>query len=58
VGLRDAVASSERAAIVAALEKCGGNQSRAAKLLGISRRTLLYRLDQYKIPRPLKRSDE
>jgi transcriptional regulator with PAS, ATPase and Fis domain len=45
----------ERARIVAALERSGGNQSRAAKLLGISRGTLLSRLDLYGIARPIKR---
>ena len=45
----------ERARIVEALQQCGGNQSQAAKLLGISRGTLISRLDQYRIPRPQKR---
>lgn len=34
----------ERAAILAALEECGGNRTQAAKRLGISRRALLYKL--------------
>ncbi|MCS7304521.1 MAG: sigma-54 dependent transcriptional regulator [Thermoguttaceae bacterium] len=34
----------ERAAILAALQECGGNRTQAAKKLGISRRTLLYKL--------------
>lgn len=45
----------ERQRIVKALESCGGNQSRAAKMLGISRRTLVNRLDEYDLPRPRKR---
>ena len=45
----------ERKRILDALEQCAGNQTRAAKLLGISRNTLLARLDQYNIPRPRKR---
>jgi DNA-binding NtrC family response regulator len=45
----------ERERIVKALEACGGNQTRAAKLLGISRRTLVNRLDEYGLPRPRKR---
>jgi two-component system response regulator AtoC len=53
--LRNEVDAFERQRIVEALEKCAGNQTRAAKLLGISRRTLTNRLNQYVIPRPLKR---
>jgi len=48
------VGEVERARIVAALKETGGNQTRAAKLLGISRRSLLDRLDAYGIPRPQK----
>ncbi|MBL8608092.1 MAG: sigma 54-interacting transcriptional regulator [Myxococcales bacterium] len=44
----------ERQRILAALERCGGNQSRAAAELGIPRRTLLRRLDEYGVPRPRK----
>jgi DNA-binding NtrC family response regulator len=46
----------EKQRILQALETCAGNQSRAAKLLAIPRRTLLKRLDTYRIPRPRKRS--
>lgn len=42
----------ERKRIVAALARCGGNQTRAAALLGISRRTLVTRLGKYGISRP------
>jgi two-component system response regulator AtoC len=45
----------ERARIMDALEKCGGNQSQAAKLLGTSRQTLIRRIQEYDIPRPRKR---
>ncbi|NMC20366.1 MAG: sigma-54-dependent Fis family transcriptional regulator [Thermogutta sp.] len=34
----------ERAAILATLEECGGNRTLAARKLGISRRTLIYKL--------------
>ena len=44
----------ERKRIVAALERCSGNQSAAARALGISRRTLVVRLAEYEIPRPVK----
>jgi DNA-binding NtrC family response regulator len=44
----------ERERILAALETCHGNQTQAAKLLGISRRALITKLDQYGFPRPRK----
>ena len=40
--------------ILRALADCGGNQTRAAKMLGVSRRTLVNRLDEYNLPRPRK----
>jgi DNA-binding NtrC family response regulator len=49
----------ERQRIVEALNACAGNQSRAAKMLGIPRRTFVAKLDAYRIPRPKKAlSDE
>jgi transcriptional regulator with GAF, ATPase, and Fis domain len=45
----------ERRRIVGALEQAGGNQKDAAQILGISRRTLITRMEQYDIPRPRKR---
>jgi len=36
----------ERSLILRALDKCGGNVTRAARLLGLSRRTLQYRLEK------------
>jgi two-component system response regulator AtoC len=47
----------ERQQILDALAACAGNQSRAAKMLGIARRTFVTRLDEYKIPRPKKAMD-
>ncbi len=46
----------EKQRIVDALAACGGNQTQAAKLLKISRRTLVSRLDRYGISRPRKRA--
>jgi two-component system response regulator AtoC len=42
----------ERERILGVLAECGGNQSRAAKALGISRTTLVARLNGYGVPRP------
>ncbi len=52
--LPDEMEALERKRILDALAKCGGNQTQAAELLGISRRTLLRRLDEYAVPRPRK----
>jgi DNA-binding NtrC family response regulator len=45
---------AEKQRILDALERAAGNQSRAAAMLGISRRTLINRLEQYGLPRPRK----
>jgi two-component system, NtrC family, response regulator AtoC len=45
-------AEAER--IRAALERAGGNQTMAARELGMSRRTLVNRLNEYGLPRPRK----
>ena len=52
--LRSELEAFERQRILDALERCGGNQTRAAKRLGMSRRTLVSRLEDYGIPRPRK----
>jgi len=44
----------ERQRILDALAACAGNQSRAAKRLGMPRRTFVAKLDRYQIPRPNK----
>lgn len=45
--IREAVADLEKRSIEAAIASCGGNKSRAAKLLGISRFALQRKLDKY-----------
>jgi DNA-binding NtrC family response regulator len=50
--------AEERRLLVQALERSGGNQTRAASALGISRRTLIHRMDAYGIPRPRKQDGE
>jgi two-component system, NtrC family, response regulator AtoC len=50
-----AFAPEERARVLAALKECDGNQTHAAKLLGVSRRTLISRIEAYGLPRPRKR---
>lgn len=48
--LSDAVDEFERELILKALEKSGFNQTKAAALLGTSRRILRYRMEKLKIP--------
>jgi two-component system response regulator AtoC len=43
-----------RARVIAALERCHGNQTHAAKMLGVSRRTLITKMERYDLPRPRK----
>jgi transcriptional regulator with PAS, ATPase and Fis domain len=56
--IRDALADVERARILAAMEQCGGNQTRVAKMLGMSRTTLGKRLEAYGHARPRKGHDD
>jgi DNA-binding NtrC family response regulator/pSer/pThr/pTyr-binding forkhead associated (FHA) protein len=44
--VRDSVRDYERRRIVEALQKCGGNQTQAAELLGLPRRTLAYKMQR------------
>ncbi|WP_394849781.1 sigma 54-interacting transcriptional regulator [Pendulispora brunnea] len=46
----------ERSRIIKALQKTNGNQTRAAELLGMTRRSLVNKLDRYEIARPRKRA--
>lgn len=50
--LRDQFQALEHHLILSALDRCAGNQTRAAALLGIPRRTLITRLTAYGIARP------
>jgi len=52
--LRRQIEALERQRILDALAACSGNQTRAAKLLDMPRRTFLARLETYGIPRPRK----
>jgi DNA-binding NtrC family response regulator len=47
--------ADERRRVLEALETCAGNQTHAARLLGISRRTLINKLEKFALPRPRKR---
>jgi transcriptional regulator with PAS, ATPase and Fis domain len=53
--LRTDLGSIERQRIIEALEQCGGNQTQAAKLLGMPRRTLVSRIEAYGLPRPRRK---
>ena len=44
----------EKDRILRVLAECAGSQTRAAKVLGIARSTLIARLDEYGVPRPRK----
>ncbi|HEY8080313.1 MAG TPA: sigma 54-interacting transcriptional regulator [Labilithrix sp.] len=53
--LPSAVLALEKERIAEALARSQNNQTQAAKLLGISRRALINRLEEYGFPRPRKR---
>jgi len=52
--LAEDIGDIERRRIIEALDSCAGNQSRAAEMLGISRRTLISRMIAFGLPRPRK----
>jgi len=52
--LKEQIRDIDKVAVLDALARCAGNQSEAAGLLGITRRALVYKLDQYGLPRPRK----
>lgn len=49
VELSRVVQQAERRALVRALERAGGNRVTAARLLGVSRRTLFYKMREHKV---------
>jgi transcriptional regulator with GAF, ATPase, and Fis domain len=55
--LRHELREIERERVVSAMSQAGGNQTLAARLLGISRRALITRLENFKLPRPRKGQD-
>ena len=55
---RPASLEEERVRVEQALAQTDGNQQKAAELLGVSRRTLINRLEQYNLPRPRKHRRE
>jgi len=50
--MKEHLADVERAAIAAALAAAGGNQTRAAQQLGVSRRALIYKMEKYGLKPP------
>ena len=48
-GVMDSIRQKEKDAIIEALEESGGNVSKAARALGLSRQTLVYRMKKHKI---------
>ncbi len=54
--LRNEMVALERRRIAEALDACRGNQTAAAEILGMARRTLVSRLGLYEMPRPRKRT--
>jgi DNA-binding NtrC family response regulator len=58
LNLQSEMKSLERTRILEALERCDGNQSEAARQLGIPRRTLVSRLTELGLTRRRTRDDD
>jgi transcriptional regulator of acetoin/glycerol metabolism len=56
VAALDAEQAADRERVLQALDECAGNQTRAARMLGISRTTMITKLRIYKIRRPTVKS--
>ena len=54
--LRDVLAADEKSRVLEALRRAKGNQTEAAKLLGVSRRTIITKIEAFGIDRPRKDS--
>jgi len=52
IDMREQMEDVERAAIVQAMQLCGGNRTHAAQRLGISRRALIYKLEKHGLKPP------
>jgi DNA-binding NtrC family response regulator len=48
-------ADPDRARVLAVLDACGGNQTMAAEQLGMSRRSLVYRLQSWGMTKPRRK---
>ncbi len=55
IDLKAGMKERERELVRDALARAAGNQTQAARLLGISRRTLISRIEEFDLPRPRKR---
>ena len=58
VDVKQQIADIERSSILAVLDACGGNQTRAARKLGLSRRALIYRMEKHGLKPPPGGADD
>jgi DNA-binding NtrC family response regulator len=56
--LKDAIAELERTMLAKALKDTGGNKSEAARVLGVSRSSLISKVQEYKLEDPQAATDE